>query len=209
MKSRIIITTLLIISLISINLIDAQSIKIGKQEWMTKNLDVTTFRNGDPIPEAKTHEEWQNARDNKQPSWCWYDNDPINGEKFGRIYNWFAVNDERGLAPSGWHIPSDDEWTALTNQLGGEALAGGKLKSGEGWFENGNGTNDIGFNGLPSGFRNYNGSFYVINKGCYWWSSQKNNGNSAWYRFLYYSDESVYRYNSNKGSGFSVRCIKD
>jgi uncharacterized protein (TIGR02145 family) len=187
----------------------SQGTMIGNLEWMAQNLNVDKFRNGEPIPEAKTSEEWQTARDNKQPAWCWYENDDSNGKTFGRIYNWYAVNDDRGLAPDGWHIATDDEWTALTNVLGGVEKAGLKLKSDKGWFENGNGTDDKGFLALPSGFRNYNGTFYVIGKGCYFWTADKNYAGTAWYRFIYYSDDNVYRYSSNKGSGFSVRCVKD
>ena len=112
---------------------NAQTVPIGTQVWMTKNLDVATFRNGDPIPEAKTAEEWEKAGENKQPAWCYYDNDPANGAKYGKLYNWYAVNDSRGLAPVGYHIPSDAEWTKLTDFLGGESVAGTKMKSKSGW----------------------------------------------------------------------------
>jgi uncharacterized protein (TIGR02145 family) len=105
----------------------SQTVTIGTQVWMTKNLDVATFRNGDPIPEAKTKEEWDKAGDNKQPAWCYYDNDPANGAKYGKLYNWFAVNDPRGLAPSGYHVPTDAEWTILGDFLGDHA--GTKMKS--------------------------------------------------------------------------------
>ena len=111
----------------------AQTVTIGTQVWMTKNLDVATFRNGDPIPQAKTNEEWKKAGENQQPAWCYYDNDPANGAKYGKLYNWYAVNDSRGLAPVGYHIPSDAEWTKLTDFLGGESVAGTKMKSKSGW----------------------------------------------------------------------------
>ena len=104
-------------------------VTIGSQVWMTENLNVDKFRNGDPIPEAKTYEEWKKAGENKQPAWCNYKNDPANGEKYGKLYNWFAVNDPRGLAPKGCHIPSDKEWTVLTDFLGGNKVAGTKMKS--------------------------------------------------------------------------------
>jgi hypothetical protein len=106
-------------------------VKIGTQVWMTKNLNVDKFRNGDPIPQAKTREEWKAAGENKQPAWCYYDNDPANGVKYGKLYNWYAVNDARGLAPAGYHVPSDAEWTILENQLGSDA--GTKMKSTSGW----------------------------------------------------------------------------
>ena len=108
----------------------SQTITIGTQVWMTKNLDVSTFRNGDPIPEAKTDEEWKRASENKQPAWCYYENDSKNGAKYGKLYNWYAVNDSRGLAPASWHIPTDEEWTTLENQLGDD---GKKMKSTSGW----------------------------------------------------------------------------
>ncbi len=107
----------------------SQTVTIGTQVWMIKNLDVATFRNGDPIPQAKTAEEWVKAGENQQPAWCYYDNDPANGAKYGKLYNWYAVNDSRGLAPVGYHIPSDAEWRKLTDFLGGEDIAGAKMKS--------------------------------------------------------------------------------
>ena len=103
-------------------------VSIGTQIWMSKNLDVSTFRNGDTIPEAKTNEEWKAADDNKQAAWCYYDNKAANGTKYGKLYNWYAVNDERGLAPVGWHVPTDQEWTVLSTFLGGEDVAGEKIK---------------------------------------------------------------------------------
>jgi uncharacterized protein (TIGR02145 family) len=101
---------------------------------MTNNLDVSTFRNGDPILEAKTNEEWEKAGENQQPAWCYYKKDAKNGTKYGKLYNWFAVNDSRGLAPEGYHIPADSEWTILTDNLGGESEAGKKMKSTSGWM---------------------------------------------------------------------------
>ena len=106
---------------------------IGTQVWTTKNLNVATFRNGDAIPRAKTDKEWKAAGDNKQPAWCYYDNKAANGTKYGKLYNWYAVNDYRGLAPAGYHIPTDEEWTVLSTFLGGEDVAGKKMKSTSGW----------------------------------------------------------------------------
>ncbi len=112
---------------------NSQTVTIGTQVWMTKNLDVATFRNGDQIPEAKTDEEWKQAGKNKQPAWCYYNNDPANVAKYGKLYNWYAVIDPRGLAPNGYHIPSDPEWTKLVEYLGGEEVAGKKMKSTTEW----------------------------------------------------------------------------
>ena len=101
-----------------------QSVKIGTQEWTTKNLNVSAFRNGEPIPEAKTDEEWKKAAENKQPAWCYYNNDPENGTQYGKLYNFYAVKDPRGLAPKGWHIPADSAWGQLGKYLGGAETAG-------------------------------------------------------------------------------------
>ena len=94
-----------------------KSVKIGNQEWMSDNLNVDHFRNGDIIPEVKSKDDWKEAGKNGQPAWCYYENDPKNGEKYGKFYNWYAVNDPRGLAPEGWHVPSDGEWTEMINFL--------------------------------------------------------------------------------------------
>ena len=110
-----------------------KSVTIGTQVWMKENLNVSTFRNGDPIPEAKTAEEWQAAGEAKQPAWCYYDNDSKNGVKYGKLYNWYAVNDSRGLAPVGWHVPDNDEMFKLFK--GKRVLSGKELKSQKGWYE--------------------------------------------------------------------------
>lgn len=113
------------------NEVSGGEVTIGNQVWMIKNLNVDKFSNGDPILLAKTDEEWEKAGENGQPAWCYYENDPANGEKYGKLYNWFAVNDTRGLAPAGWHIPGDAEWETLEDVLG--TYAGKKMKSKNGW----------------------------------------------------------------------------
>ena len=95
--------------------------KIGMQTWATKNLDVSSFRNGDAIPEAKTREDWIKAGEEGKPAWCYYEYDPTNGQKYGKLYNWYAVNDPKGLAPNGWHVSSSLEWVAMNNYLKGDA----------------------------------------------------------------------------------------
>jgi len=110
-----------------------KEVKIGQQVWMAENLHVFNFRNGDPIPIAKTDDEWKKAIENEQPACCYYENDGQNGQKYGLLYNWYVVNDSRGLAPKGWKVPSDDDWTILTDYLGD--LAGTKMKSTNGWKE--------------------------------------------------------------------------
>ena len=174
---------------------------IGAQVWMTKNLEVTTFRNGDPIPQAASNEAWELASKNKQPAWCY------NGEHYGKLYNWYAVNDPRGLAPEGWHVPTDQEWTALEKALGKNP--GKKMKSTWGWHNKGNGTNTSGFSGLPGGTRGYNGTFYFIGEYGEWWSASEDDTDSAFYRYLYYGNDVVSRDYLNKEKGLSVRCVKD
>jgi len=196
-----------------LKIIQYNSVKIGNQVWMSENLNVSTFRNGDPIPEAKTAEEWKKAGEKKQPAWCYYDNDPANGAKYGKLYNWYAVSDSRGLAPTGWHIPSDAEWTKLTDFLGGidarVLITGAKMKSKNGWYDNGNGNNSSGFSGLPGGYRYGSGAFGGVGGYGYWWSSTEDGTGSAWLRTLVYSNGNVYRGYDYKGGGFSVRCLRD
>ena len=187
-----------------------ESVKIGAQVWMTKNLDVSTFRNGDPIPQAKTDEEWINAVAKKQAAWCHFQSDPDNGVKYGKLYNWYAVIDPRGIAPKGWHVPSDKEWTVLTDYLGGESEeVGTKMKSTNGWNNDGNGTNESGFNGLPGGCKHWDGGFGHIDASGFWWSSTQYDSYDAWFRELGCYNSAVYRTTLNKGDGFSVRCLRD
>jgi endo-1,4-beta-xylanase len=182
-------------------------VKTGKQTWAAVNLDAGTFRNGDAIPEASTDADWKKACDEGKPAWCWYDNDQLCGKKYGRLYNWFAVNDPRGLAPKGWHIPIQEEWTTLTDSLGKEA--GKLLKNTIGWKENGNGTNASGFRALPGGFRYDSGKFENAGIKGYWWSSTDLLDYTAWVRSLFSTDNNVYSYFTSKKLGLSVRCIKD
>ena len=179
-------------------------IKIGTQTWMSKNLDVTTYRNGDDIPQVKDQKKWTKLTTG---AWCYYENESANGTTYGKLYNWYAVNDLRGLAPKGYHIPTDAEWTILTDNLGEEA--GTKMKSKTGWDHDGNGTNTSGFAGLPGGFRGSNGNFYNIGAFGIWWSSSENDTIFAWYRNLYNGNGNVNRGNSSKHYGFSVRCLRD
>jgi uncharacterized protein (TIGR02145 family) len=181
-------------------------VKIGTQTWTSKNLDVSTYRNGDLIPQVQDQKAWANLTTG---AWCYYNNDESNGTKYGKLYNWCAVNDPRGLAPNGYHIPTDEEWTILSDYLGGESEAGTKMKSTSGWKNNGNGTNSSGFSGLPGGFRSYNGSFDYIGSYGYWWRSAGSSTNDAWARGLNYGNGNVNRSGYYKESGFSVRCLKD
>src|SRR4030065_2637743 len=138
---------------------DVGIVRIGAQAWAIANLNVITFRNGDKIPEAKNNKEWVSAGESGKPAWCYYNNDPKNGLKYGRLYNWYAVNDPRGLAPAGWTLPGDADWAPLAYYMGGKEVSGGKLKSTSGWIGGDNGTNETGFMGLPGGYRVENGTF--------------------------------------------------
>ena len=209
MKNR---TTLFLLFIGCVNIYYSQSVIIGKQVWMSKNLDVSTFRNGDPIPEAKTEEEWRKAGENKQPAWCYYESKPLNGMKYGKLYNWYAVNDPRGLAPAGWHIPTEDEWKVLVNYLGGESVAGGKMKSaGTKYWKGPNtgATNESGFLGFPGGSCDEDGSFYRVNDIGIWWSASAFSDTEVWSLYLYHDGSDIGIYNYLKEAGRSVRCLKD
>ena len=186
-----------------------KTVKIDSLVWMAENLNVGMFRNGDRVPEAKTDEEWVSAGKEGKPAWCYYDNKPENGAKYGKLYNWFAINDPRGLAPKGWHVPTDAEWRQTTLFLGGEDAAGTKMKSPEGWTHDGNGTNESGFTGLPAGSRSRFGAFDYIGHITYWWTSTPYDSEFAWYRVIDESPYYVYRTNYYKQNGYSVRCIQD
>ena len=156
---------------------DYNEVTIGNQVWMDKNLNTDIFRNGDVIPQAETKQKWVDALNNKQPAWCYYENDSDNGEKYGKLYNWWAVNDSRGLAPSGWHIPTHDEWIVLQNHLGGEDIAGNKMKDNFDWKEDnglsGNGSNESGFSAIPAGSCSSDFDFEFLGiYSCFWSSSE-------------------------------------
>ena len=201
-----------------LNIIDINSVKIGNQLWMTENLNVDHFRNGDIIPEAKTAKEWKKAGKKKRPAWCYYYNDPANGDKYGKLYNWNAVNDTRGIAPAGWHVAKDADWTIFSDFLGGDVVAGTKMRSSTGWKENVEGYNVNGFKALPCGNRYANGQFYEEGSHAYWWSASECNESRAWCRILRYHyyyplyqemDLKFLREMDFKYNGFSVRCLKD
>ncbi len=165
----------------------------GNQRWMKKNLDVAQFRNGDPIFEAKSVEEWQKAALNKTPAWCYVENKPGKG----KLYNWFAVADPRGLAPKGWHIPSDQEWRQLVNFFGGSKKAAQELKK------------ESGFDARLSGFRDPNGEFEKNHLTGRWWSKTPKTGEEYAYGQRIKVINEISSEEFSKGYGFSVRAIKD
>jgi uncharacterized protein (TIGR02145 family) len=184
------------------------TIVIGTQQWQAKNLDVAFYRNGDPIPQVTDATAWAALTTG---AWCYYNNDSTLGNKYGKLYNWYAVNDPRGLAPQGWHIPSDDEWTALETTLEGASVAGGKMKEAGtlNWTSPNTGNNSSGFAGLPGGYRFTNGSFSSVGNNGLWWSATAVSPAGAWFRYLDYYFGIIFRLNYNKLYGFSVRCLRD
>jgi len=185
---------------------DYATVLIGEQCWFAENLRNENYENGDAIPAGLSSSEWEIT---SSGAVAVYNEDASNLETSGRLYNWYAVNDARGMCPSGWHVPTDGEWTVMTDELGGEYIAGGQMKTTYGWDNGGNGTNSSGFSGLPGGYRDGNGGFNNAGAYAIWWSSSPD-GSSAWYRFLDFVSESVGRYSvSSQRYGFSVRCVRD
>jgi uncharacterized protein (TIGR02145 family) len=195
------------------------TVTIGTQTWTTKNLDVATYSDGTVIPQVTDPTAWTALTTG---AWCYYNNDSATGTTYGKLYNWYAVagihdtdpnTPNKKLAPTGYHIPSDAEWTTLTTYLGGEEVAGGKMKeTGTSlWnFPNQDATNSSGFTGLPGGYRVYDGCcFETIGYGGFWWSSSEDGTTNAWSRYLDYYGGFALSFNYNKLSGFSVRCLRD
>ena len=186
--------------------------KLGIQEWSANNLNVTAFRNGDVIPEAKTKEEWIKAGVAEKPAWCYFKNDPVNGLKYGKLYNWYAINDKRGLAPNGWRISINKDWELLVKNLLGIDYAGPKLKSTSGWKSKVN-TNKIGFSALPGGLRDENGNFNFLGTVGQWWSNTQPvevmKSNLIYSVKLNDNTVEVSYIKVKKGTGLSVRCVRD
>jgi uncharacterized protein (TIGR02145 family) len=184
------------------------SIVINNQEWMQKNLAVSKYRNGDVIATGLSNTSWQSTTSGAVAI---YDNLAANNTTYGKLYNWFAVVDPRGICPTGWHVPSDDEWLSLTQYLGGVLDAGGKMKTTTGWnAPNSGATNISGFTGLPGGYRRFNGTYSGYLGYAYWWSSTSfSDPLFANYSALKFDDTVVFRWTLDKKSGLSVRCVKD
>jgi uncharacterized protein (TIGR02145 family) len=187
-----------------------KTIVIGNQEWMAENLKTSIYRNGQPITNVIDEDQWPVLTTG---AWCKYNNDILNDCPFGKLYNWYAVADPRNLCPTGWHVPSDVELTTLTDFLGGETVAGGKMKStgSQYWLgQNLTATNESGFSGLPSGIRDNGGTFRELGGYGFWWSSTElfQTPYPVSLYLISFSDntnmEAV-----NKTYGFSVRCLKD
>ena len=182
---------------------------IGDQVWMAENLKVTHYRNGDPVPNVTDDTDWKNLTTG---AYCNYDNNTNNSATYGCLYNWYAVNDSRNIAPEGWHVPSNAEWQILINYLGGSSVAGGKMKeTGTTHWNSPNtgATNESGFSALPGGYRHRSGSYDSMGSGAPLWSSTEYDSGNAWARALSGNYSEVHHGNSTNLFGFSVRCVRD
>jgi uncharacterized protein (TIGR02145 family) len=190
-----------------------KTVYIGTQQWMGENLKTSKYSDGTTIPNITDNTQWQN---NTTGAWAYYNNDATNNAKYGKLYNWYAVskttNGNKNVCPTGWHVPTDAEWAVLTDYLGGENVAGGKLKEvgTTNWNSSNTGATNVSlFTGLPGGLRINDGNYYDIGVFGIWWSSTEYNTGSALYRSLNYYDGGAYRSVTNKENGFSVRCLRD
>ena len=184
-------------------------ISIGYQCWFQENLKTSIYRDGSSIPNIQDQGEWYSLSATETGAWCYYNNNPDydDNSNYGKLYNWYAIDDSRELCPSGWHVPSDSEFTELTDLLGGESVAGNSMKSTSGWYNGGNGSNSSGWSGFPGGYR-YSGGFYYNGYGGYWWSASES-GSLSWLRRLDYYYDGVNRYDDGQDVGFSARCVRD
>ena len=187
-----------------------QTVIIGGQCWTAENLKTTHYNNGNEIPNITNNDDWGNLTTGAYGD---YDNNPTNSETYGRLYNWYTVDDSRGVCPDGYHVPSDDEYTVLTDYLSGTSVAGGKMKETglDHWNSPNTGaTNESGFTALPAGSRDLaDGDFDDMGSAGYFWSSSEHPSYDAWRRILHYNDSSVSRGNHYKQHGLSIRCIGD
>ena len=190
-----------------------KTVTIGTQTWMAENLKVTKYNDGTVIPNITDNTQWSQL---STGAWSYYNNDVTNNAKYGKLYNWYAVskisNGNKNVCPTSWHVPTDAEWTVLTDYLGGAGIAGGKMKEvgTTNWNSpNTEATNISLFTGLPGGDRSSNGSYRAIGNYGYWWSSTELSTGSAWFRSLSSSTGYAYRVSSYEFFGFSVRCLRD
>lgn len=190
------------------------TVTIGSVEWMAENLNVSHFRNGDAIFEANTYEKWEYANIHGLPAWCYYNNNPRYGKKYGKLYNGWAIRDTRGLGPEGWRVPTDKEWMELAKELGGADVAGEKIRSLQGWKCD-DSHNNNGFSALPGGYRNhempkyYGGPFYEAGEAGYWWTSTGYLVDNIWARSISCDNAALQKTSFDRTAGMSVRLIKD
>ena len=212
LQNQVTLSGVLTTALVDIDGNNYPVVKIGNQIWMSENLRVSRYRNGVSIPIVNDNTAWSGLMTGGR---SWYAKDSTTYEyPYGNLYNWYAVTDDRGLCPNGWHAPTDAEWTILTTYLGGASVAGVKMKSiGTVYWNSPNtdATNEGSFSVLPGGYREDNGSFYNIKNNAFFWSATEVDSNFAWRRYLSKNDGNVSRSISgiNKSFGASVRCLRD
>jgi uncharacterized protein (TIGR02145 family) len=194
-------------------------VQINTQLWMAENLKTTKYNDVTAIPNVIDDATWTFATTS---AYCDYSNNPANSTTYGRLYNWYAVdnnaatkvasNGGKNVCPTSWHVPTDAEWTILTTFLGGESVAGGKLKeTGTTHWDSPNegATNRTGFTALPGGSRNSIGQFISIEITGIWWSSSEYSTTDAWRRHIGYNNFGLWIGNNMKQTGYSVRCVRD
>ena len=191
-----------------------KTVKIGTQIWMAENLKTAHYRDGSPITEMEDSTQWVNAANSNSQTgtWCYYDNNAENNTTYGKLYNWYAVADTHHLCPTGWHVPSDREWIVLERYLGGDGIAGGKMKATTLWkAPNCRADNSSGFTALPAGKHDIYGTSVFLSREGYFWSCTEYNSTSrsAWFIALGYNGNNAFRNSSYKGLGLSVRCVGD
>lgn len=192
------------------------TVRIGDQVWMSENLKTTRLNDGTPIEMITEYGAWA---DLESPAYCWYNNDSLNGEPYGALYNWYVVETER-ICPEGWHVPTDEEWNEMVGHLIDLNNIGGALKeSGTSYWRSPNtgATNASGFTALPGGYRSFNGTFNLLRASGYWWSATQ----ASWYhvsdqvparvifRSVQHDNNTLIRHISEKTNGFSIRCVKN
>ena len=187
---------------------------IGTQVWMSSNLNVCTFRNGDSIPQAKTYYALDSFDRLKQAAWSYYMNSSDSSRPYGRLYNWYAVSDVRGLAPEGFHVASDSDWMQLIEATGGREKAGNALKTVKGWrpstFSNDKANNSSGFSALPGGYQYASGGgFSFKGETGYWWTGTAKSGSQSWVWALYHVSGYADHFGENHANAYAVRCVKD
>ncbi|MDI6400731.1 FISUMP domain-containing protein [Balneolaceae bacterium ANBcel3] len=184
-----------------------ETVQIGDQCWMAENLKTSRYANGTAIPNVQESRPWRNQTTG---AWVHYENNSLHGNSYGKLYNWHALNDERGLCPDEWRVPTDDEWTRLTNTLGSSAGSKLKARGTRYWHSpNAGATDQSGFNALPGGNRVSSGTFLNIGALGFWWSASASGEDHAWSRSMYHDRESVYRNRHSQQRGYSVRCIHE
>lgn len=186
-----------------------RTVVIGTKEWMAENLNTSVYRNGNALQSALNTSAWQSSL---AGAWQYYNQDATSECPQGKMYNWYAVNDARGICPTGWHVPTEADWSSLETALGGQLVAGNKMKviGTQYWFGGNTGaTNESGFSALGSGLYYFYGSFEGLTQGVNFWSAQSFDASSAWVRSITFDMANLSLSIYPKNSGFHVRCVRD